>query len=93
MKRKKEIKRIDYDNFDDEELEEELEDQDLEEEQPLPKKKRAIAQPTPQIPDLPSGYVVKQVSVQTQPVVVNQKTNKQMDIYQALAEILNKLDE
>lgn len=52
----------------------------------------ATAQPDP-VPEETGKWTVKEVATQTQPMLVNESTGEQLEVYQALAKILNAIEE
>jgi len=91
-KKKKDIQTID---FDEEEERPENEGEEPEEEEETPILKRAIGRPKQELPELPhSGkrWVVKEVPLQIEKVILDQKTNKAYDLYYAISELLNRTE-
>jgi len=93
-KLKQETKRIEYEpsNEDDESIEEEYEESNEEveeerEEMEEPKQMKPIS--TPKLPDT---WTVRDVPIQSEKVLFNQKTNKAIDLHTAIAKILNLLE-
>jgi len=90
-KKKKDIQTID---FDEEEERPESEEEEPEEEE-TPILKRAVGRPKQELPELPhSGkrWVVKEVPLQIEKVILDQKTNKAYDLYSAITELLNRTE-
>ena len=52
-----------------------------------------LAQEQPQLPQAEQNWSVRQVTVQSVPVLFNSKTNQQIDLYEAIAYILNRINE
>jgi len=93
-KKKKDIQTIDFDE-EEERSEEEEERPEEEPEEETPILKRAIGRPKQELPELPhSGkrWVVKEVPLQIEKVILDQKTNKAYDLYSAITELLNRTE-
>jgi len=78
---------------DEEELDEEQEPyEEPDEPTPLPKKRYVTPEPKRMPRVKKKVWTVKHVAVQTNPVIVNEDTGKEMDLYEALTLILNNLE-
>jgi hypothetical protein len=98
-KEKKEVERIDYDTEPEESDEEgSEEEQDTEDFEEVREKAREYdrlkneLKPASKIPALPETWVVKDIPIQSEKVLFNQKTNKAIDLHSAIAKILNFLE-
>ena len=47
----------------------------------------------PTVPELPSTWAVQDVPIQSERVIVNQKTNKAYDLHSAIAELLERTEQ
>lgn len=92
-KKKKDIQTIDFDEEEERPEEEEEGEEEPREETPI--LKRATGRPKQELPELPQSgkrWVVKEVPLQIEKVILDQKTNKAYDLYSAISELLNRTE-
>lgn len=85
-KKKKEAKRISFDDPEEEEVEEDFEDVEV----PKPVRKKAKVERIE--PTSSSMWEVKELAIQTEKVIFNNETGKAIDLHAAVAEILNRTE-
>lgn len=89
--KKKEYKKIDFSDDDEEEYEEA--EEESEEEQPKVKQPQQVVKKEKTVPPLPNTWEVKEVPVEVQRVIHNNKTGESYDLYNAIVLILNRTEE